>query len=310
MLWIGLTGGIGSGKSTVAGWLADSGARVLDADRLARAVVEPGTPGLEQVVARFGTDVLAPDGALDRAALGRVVFADPAARQDLEGITHPLIARETADWLAGLPDGAVAVHDVPLLVELGYAPRYHLVVVVGADEQVRRERLVHGRGMDEREATSRIRAQADDAARRAVADAWLDNAGDQSALREQVDRLWRRIQAYGANLAARRPATTADLAVPAPPAWELRARGTRVAARVRHVLGDRAGEVSPLPTPEQLAPAWRPTVQIRPQGPADARLRADLCAAGFPSLTPERHGSADPGRLADLQLVPDPTLSA
>jgi len=190
VLRIGLTGGIGAGKSTVARELERLGAVVIDADALAREVVAPGTAGLAAVVEEFGEEVLAPDGTLDRAALGRIVFADPAARARLEEITHPLIGAETARRLAELPDDAVVVHDVPLIVEKGLAGNYDIVVVVGADEDVRLERLVRDRGMAREDALSRIRAQATDAERRAAADEWLDNSGTPEELLTQVRALW------------------------------------------------------------------------------------------------------------------------
>lgn len=191
MLTVGLTGGIGSGKSTVSAELARLGAVVIDADQLARAVVAPGTPGLDAVVAEFGDDVLAPDGSLDRAALAARVFGDPAALQRLGAITHPLVAEESRRLQAAAPEDAVVVHDVPLIVENGLADRYDLVIVVGADEDTRVGRLVAHRGMSEQDARARIRAQADDAARRAVADVWLDNSGRPEELRDAVGRLWR-----------------------------------------------------------------------------------------------------------------------
>ncbi|TNC17403.1 dephospho-CoA kinase [Georgenia sp. 311] len=191
MTRIGLTGGIGAGKSTVARELARLGALVVDADAIAREVVAPGTPGLAAVVAEFGDSVLAPDGSLDRAALGRVVFADPAARARLEAITHPLIGAESARRTAAAPPGTVVVHDVPLIVERGLAAQYDLVVVVGADEEVRIDRLVRDRGMTREEALARVRAQATDAQRRAVADVWLDNSGTREELLERVRELWR-----------------------------------------------------------------------------------------------------------------------
>lgn len=190
MLRIGLTGGIGAGKSTVARELERLGAVVIDADVLAREVVAPGTEGLAAVVEEFGETVLTANGALDRPALGRIVFADRAARRRLEEITHPRIAAETARRLAELPPGTVVVHDVPLIVENGLAENYDLVVVVGADEDVRLDRLVHDRGMAPEDALARIRAQATDAQRRAVADVWLDNSGTPEELLAQVRRLW------------------------------------------------------------------------------------------------------------------------
>ena len=189
MLRIGLTGGIGSGKSTVAGLLAARGARIVDADRIAREVVEPGTPGLEAVVAAFGQEVLSPEGALDRPALAAVVFADPDARHRLDGIVHPLVRARATDLVAAAPPDAVVVQDVPLLVETGQAGSYDLVLVVEADLDTRVRRLV-GRGLAEEDARARIAAQASDEQRRAVADVVLDNSGSVEDLEAQVDRFW------------------------------------------------------------------------------------------------------------------------
>ena len=189
MLRIGLTGGIGSGKSTVAALLADRGARVVDADRIAREVVEPGTPGLAAVVEAFGPAVLTVDGALDRPALAAVVFADPAARATLDGIVHPLVRARAAELVAAAPPDAVVVQDVPLLVETGQAASYDLVLVVEADQEIRVRRLVQ-RGLAEDDARARIAAQATDEQRRAVADVVLDNSGTPEELEAQVERFW------------------------------------------------------------------------------------------------------------------------
>jgi dephospho-CoA kinase len=189
VLRIGLTGGIGSGKSTVAGLLAARGAHVVDADRLAREVVEPGTPGLDAVAAAFGSGVLTPEGALDRPALAAVVFADPEARRRLDGIVHPLVRARAAELVATAPPDAVVVQDVPLLVETGQAASYDLVLVVQADPATRVRRLV-GRGLSEDDARARIAAQATDDQRRAVADVVLDNSGTVGELEEQVERFW------------------------------------------------------------------------------------------------------------------------
>lgn len=189
VLRIGLTGGIGSGKSTVAALLAARGAVIIDADRIAREVVEPGTPGLAAVVAEFGDGVLAADGSLDRPALAAIVFADPAARARLDGIVHPLVRLRATELLAELPADAVAVQDVPLLVETGQAAAYDLVLVVETDLDTRIARLV-SRGMTEPDARARIAAQVTDEQRRAAADVVLDNSGTPERLAAQVDRFW------------------------------------------------------------------------------------------------------------------------
>jgi dephospho-CoA kinase len=189
VLTVGLTGGIGSGKSAVSARLAEHGAVVIDADRLAREVVAPGTPGLAAVAEEFGAGLIGPDGGLDRDALGRIVFADPAARRRLEGITHPLIRAETVRRFTGLPADAVVVHDIPLLVEAGMAGGYDLVVVVEAPRELRLDRLA-GRGLPRDQALARMASQADDAERRAVADVVVDNAGTLAQLRARVDALW------------------------------------------------------------------------------------------------------------------------
>ena len=189
MLRIGLTGGIGSGKSTVSALLAERGAVVVDADRIAREVVAPGTPGLARVVEEFGEGVLAGDGALDRQALATIVFGDAGARARLDGIVHPLVRARAAEAIAAAPADAVVVQDVPLLVETGQAGSYDLVLVVETDEEVRVQRLVQ-RGLSAEDARARIASQATDEQRRAVADVVLRNDGDRAALEAQVERFW------------------------------------------------------------------------------------------------------------------------
>ncbi len=188
---IGLTGGIGAGKTAVARRFAELGALVVDADALAREVVAAGTPGLAAVVAEFGPGVLRPDGELDRPALGRLVFADEDKRGRLNAIVHPLVRRRAAELIAAAPAGAVVVQDVPLLVETGQADRYDLVVVVEAPAGLRAERLARDRGMTAEEARSRMAAQATDEQRRAAADVVLVNDGSVEDLRAEVDRVWR-----------------------------------------------------------------------------------------------------------------------
>jgi dephospho-CoA kinase len=191
MLFVGLTGGIGSGKSSVAARLAELGAVIIDSDRLARDVVEPGTDGHAAVVERFGDKVLGPGGGIDRAALATEVFGDPAARKDLEAIIHPRVRARTAEIAQEAPPGAVVVNDVPLLVEAGLRSAYNLVVVVLASEHTRIARLRADRAMDENEARARIAAQATDEQRRAVADVVIENDGTLTQLRAEVDRVWR-----------------------------------------------------------------------------------------------------------------------
>ena len=189
MIRVGLTGGIGSGKSTVARLLAEHGALVIDADQIAREVVEPGQPALTEVAERFGPDVITTDGSLDRAALAAIVFADAVALADLNAITHPRIAARTAQLIDAAPDDAVVVYDMPLLVENDLAEGWDHVIVVEADREVRVRRLIE-RGLDEADIEARMSRQASDEQRRAVADVVIDNSGDLDSLRAQVDHTW------------------------------------------------------------------------------------------------------------------------
>ena len=189
---VGLTGGLGSGKSTVAAMLAEHGAVVIDADVIAVDVVRAGTPGFDAVVARFGDEVVGADGELDRARLAEIVFADDVARSALNEIVHPLVAERSAQLMAGVPDDAVVVYDVPLLAENDLAGGFDVVVVVEADLPTRLGRLA-ARGLPEGQATARIAVQASDEQRRAIADEVLRNDGSREALAAQVDALWRRL---------------------------------------------------------------------------------------------------------------------
>lgn len=190
MLSVGLTGGIGAGKSEVSRLLESYGAVLVDADKIAREVVEPGTPGLAAVVEEFGTEVLAPDGALDRPKLGSIVFADPERLAALNAIVHPLVGARSQELSEAAGATAVVVHDVPLLTENGLAPLYDLVVVVDAAPQTQLDRLVNLRGMAESEARARMAAQATREQRRAIADLVIDNDGPLEALEPQVRTLW------------------------------------------------------------------------------------------------------------------------
>ncbi|WP_347567920.1 dephospho-CoA kinase [Arthrobacter sp. Y-9] len=193
MLRIGLTGGIASGKSVVTARLAERGAAVVDADALAREVVEPGTPGLAAIREAFGDGVIRPDGSLDRPALGAIVFADEGRRRTLNGIVHPLVRNAAAAIVAAAPADAVVVQDIPLLVETGQQHDFDLVVVVDAPDDVRVARMVELRGMSEEEARARIAAQAGREERNAAADVILENTGSLAELLEQVDALWENV---------------------------------------------------------------------------------------------------------------------
>ncbi|MGD8194706.1 dephospho-CoA kinase [Herbiconiux sp. P18] len=199
MFVIALTGGIAAGKSTVARRFAEHGAVVIDADRLAREAVEPGTPGLDAIRERFGASVLDSDGRLDRTALGAVVFSDEAARLDLNAITHPAVAQLFAARLAETAERdahAVVVYDVPLLAESGGRRDglFEFVVVVEAPVGQRIQRLVELRGLSEEEASRRVHAQASDTERRALADVVIDSGGTLDETLQQTDQAWLRIR--------------------------------------------------------------------------------------------------------------------
>lgn len=196
MVLVGLTGGIASGKSAVADLLAAKGAVIIDADVLAREVVEPGKPGLAAVVRRFGRGVLAPDGALDRPALGALVFADPAARRDLEAIIHPEVRRRAAELTAAADPDAVVVQVIPLLIETGQADAFDVVVVVDVPPQTQVARLRGRNGLGADEARQRLAAQATRESRLAAADLVIDNSGSLADLPAAVDVLWDALRAW------------------------------------------------------------------------------------------------------------------
>ncbi|HEX5335481.1 MAG TPA: dephospho-CoA kinase [Propionicimonas sp.] len=194
---VGLTGGIGSGKSLVAELLAAHGATIIDADVLAREVVAPGTPGLAAVRERFGAGVLRADGSLDRGTLGRIVFGDPVARRDLEAIIHPAVRARAAALTAAAPEGAVVVQVIPLLVETGQQGNFDQVVVVDVDPEVQLSRIMLRDGLSEAEAQARLRAQASREARLAAAHVVLRNNGTRADLAAAVDRLWAEWESTG-----------------------------------------------------------------------------------------------------------------
>jgi dephospho-CoA kinase len=187
---VGLTGGIASGKSTVSAILRELGAVVIDADALAREVVEKGTPGLAAVVEEFGEELLTPEGDLDRAAMGALVFADESARRRLEAIVHPLVFERIVDLETHAPPGSVVVHDIPLLAESGRADTFDAVIVVDAPPEVQVERMVRDRQWTEDEARARIAAQARPEDRRAIATYVVENTGTLDDLHNEVEKIY------------------------------------------------------------------------------------------------------------------------
>jgi dephospho-CoA kinase len=321
VLKVGLTGGIGSGKSAVAQRMATLGAVIIDSDRLAREVVARDTDGLAQVLDAFGSDILGPDGELDRPKLGARVFGDDEARGRLEAIIHPLVRACAAEMARSAPPDAIVVNDVPLLVETGQAASYHLVVVVQADTETRISRLSATRGMPRDQAAARIAAQATDDQRRAAADVLLPNDADLPALNDQVDRLWRdRLRPFAANLRARRSAPHEEVLRIADydPSWPIQAQ--RLIARIRHAIGAGA-DVSHIGSTAVPSLPAKDLIDLMLAVPslADAdALAGTLADAGFPARPgewvdnargtpgetwPKRlHGNADPARPVNLHV--------
>lgn len=238
MIRIGLTGGIGAGKSTVSAAFAECGGIIVDGDVIAREVVEPGTEGLARLVEVFGEDILLPDGALNRPALAAKAFSDEAQRVKLNQIVHPLVAKRRQEIIDAVAADAVVVEDIPLLVETGMAPMFPLVVVVTAPVELRVERLIK-RGMDEQDARARIKAQAPEEKRREIADVLLDNSGTQAELIEKARDLWyNRILPLAHNIRTRQCAPKGDGLRPYQPEWPAQAR--RIINRVQMACGDKA----------------------------------------------------------------------
>lgn len=320
MITVAVTGGIGSGKSTVSTVLRELGAVVADSDRLAREVVAPGAPGLAEIAAAFGPSVLTGDGALNRPALAAVVFADPAARRTLEAITHPRVRARFEQIRAAAPADAIVVNDIPLLVDLAVAATFHLVVGVRADEQRRVGRLV-GRGLTEADARARIAAQLTEEQRAPLCDVVLDNDGAPDELAEQVRALWtQRLVPFQANVRAGRRAARGPVAlVDHRPSWA--ADGRRLAARISAACGGRRVDhigstaIPGMPAKDVL------DLQLAVESLASADELADaLAAAGFPRSDgswqdlprpagddPDHwvkrfHANADPGRAVNLHV--------
>ena len=335
MLRIGLTGGIGAGKSAVSDTFSQCGGVVVDGDVIAREVVEPGTEGLAALVDAFGEDILLPDGALNRPALAAKAFSSDETRAILNGIVHPLVGKRRAEIIAAVPQDSVVVEDIPLLVESGMAPLFPLVVVVYADAEVRVKRLIEQRDMAESDARARIAAQADDDQRRAVADVWLDNSGTPEALVQRAREVWdHRITPFAHNLTTRTAAGYPARLVPADSTWPDQA--LRIINRLKTACGAKALRVdhigsTAIPgldakdaidiqvTVESLAvadelgaallSAGYPRIEriTSDEGKPDARStvkRYDGC--DDPRLWQKRfHGSADPGRPTNVHIRVD-----
>jgi len=325
MLRIGLTGGIGAGKSTVSSTFATCGGVIVDGDVISREVVQPGTEGLAALVDHFGHEILLPDGALNRPALAAKAFGDEAQRAKLNEIVHPLVASRRAEIVAAVSEDQVIVEDIPLLVESQMAPLFPLVAVVHADPDVRLRRLIGIRGMDESDARARIAAQATEEQRRTVADVWLDNSGTEGQLVEQARELWyRRILPFAHNLATATPAGESGRLVPADPSWA--AQAARIRARLNTACGHRALRIDHIGSTAVDGMDARDVIDMQITVAslelAD-ELADDLLRAGYPrvesvtgdvsfgsdtdnSLWHKRfHASADPGRPTHIHVRVD-----
>lgn len=317
----------------VAARFKERGAVLVDADALARDVVEPGSEGLDRVVAEFGRDVLGADGRLDRPKLGALVFGNPARLAALNGIVHPLVRARAAAVVADAAEDSVVVQDIPLLVETGQGSSFHLVVVVDAPDEVRLQRMLEHRGMAEEAARARMAAQATREERLAVADAVLDNSGSLQHVLDQLDRLWDgRLVPFAANIAAgiRAPRNGGPVLAPHRTAWAEQAQ--RLMDRISAALQDARGEVPDGPelfSLEHIGSTAVPGMDAKdvidlqlavPDLAAADAVAHVLSAAGFPvvpgitSDTPKAslpdagdwgkrvHANADPGRPVNLHV--------
>ena len=299
VLTVAVTGGIGSGKSTVSAVLAELGAVVIDSDRLARDVVAPGTEGLAAVAAAFGPAVLAGDGSLDRAALAAIVFHDAEARHRLEAITHPLVRAAFARARDAAGPGAIVVNDIPLVRTVADAAQFHLVLTVSADDEVRVRRLI-GRGLAEHDARARMRAQLSDDERRPLSDVWLHNGGDEADLRRTVQAVWAdRLVPFQENLLAARPAASPEGSSGPVPG------GPSPLPLLRARVSAATGGLECVPDGTGAAPSLR--VAVPDLDAADAVAPA-LARAGFPrapetSPSERVHAAADPGSPVTVHLT-------
>lgn len=286
--------------------LDELGAVIVDADKIAREVVEPGTPGLAALVAEFGNDILA-DGELDRPALAAKAFGDDEARGRLNAIVHPLIGSRTNAIVDSAPADSVVLQDIPLLVEGRMGPLFHLVVVVHVEAEERVRRLVELRGMPEADARARMAAQATDEQRRAAADVWLDNNGPEGDLDVEVRALWERLTRYAENIRTATVIRTPPVLVPADPSWPDQAR--RLTDRLRAVCGAAAVRVDHIGSTAVPGLDAKDVLDFQVTVPSLAvadELAGTLAAAGFPRV--ESVTADDPKPAYDIGGEADPAL--
>ena len=323
MLRIGLSGGIGAGKSTVSTAFSECGGIVVDGDVISREVVQPGTEGLTALVEAFGSEILLPDGALNRPALAAVAFSDDEKRATLNGIVHPLVGKRRTELIEAAPADAVVVEDIPLLVESQMAAMFPLVVIVNADEDVRVARLIEYRGFTEADARARIAAQAKETDRRLVADVWLENSGSPDDLKQRALELWHdRILPFAHNLDAAVPAATKPLVVASDSTWPDQA--VRIVNRLTTACGHRAVRIDHIGSTAVPGLDAKDVIDIQVTVPsldvAD-ELPDALLPAGYPrvpDVTADAahtddsamwrkrfHASADPGRPTNVHIRVD-----
>jgi dephospho-CoA kinase len=323
VLRIGLTGGIAAGKSLAAQRLVQLGATLIDADAIAREVVEPGTEGLRAVADAFGPGILDDDGGLDRAALGAMVFGQPSQRERLNAIVHPLVRARAAELAEAAGEDAIVVQDIPLLVETGQSASFHLVLVIDAPEEERLRRMMEERGMSESDARSRMGAQASTAERNDAADVVLENTGPREELLSALDRLWEeRLRPFNRNLLDRTlaPRSGPPVLVDPQPGWKAQAellaeRIRRSDPRIQAVDHVGSTAIPGMSSKDVL------DLQVTVASLEDADAAAEnIAAAGFPRWpgigrdTPKPshrdpaawgkrlHGNADPGRKANVHV--------
>lgn len=290
MLLIALTGGIGSGKSTAAAFFRQCGAEVIEADQLAREVLAVGTPGLAAVQGRFGVQVIHADGSLNREALARIIFADPDQRAALEQIVHPLVQRSFQEKTDQLSGNSVVVYEIPLLVEVGRADEFQLVIAIETPLSMRIERIAK-RGLTQNQAMARISEQASNAERRAIADIVLTNSKDETSFTSALATTWDlRLKPFAENLAANRGAQTGPLDYDSlPNLLPVSKQIERIATRIGNAVGEKVEIISPR--------------ELKVVTDEDG-LAAKFNHLGLVEIEPDLHfASADPGRSLNLVIA-------